>query len=93
MKGNTMNNTQKIAVVMTVTSLAVVGYLSISKDVTLNRLYERYPDLDKKIAKRAYRKMLGDAITGKLNTNNWSEEQFNDKFLNEYALMQTRISK
>lgn len=82
-----MNNTQKITIVYAVAVVAVVGYLTISKNVTLNKLYERFPDLDKKIAKRTYNNMMAAAISGRMNFDNWSEAQFNDLFFIEYTMM------
>jgi hypothetical protein len=79
-----MNNTQKTTAVVAVASALVAGYVTLSKNATLDHLNERFPDLDPKIAKRTYKKIMRDALRGKMNFDNWSEAQFDALFLQEY---------
>ena len=81
-----MNNNQKIIIAVGAAAiLLVAGYFTISKNVTLDMLSERYPEIDRKIAKSVYRGMMSDAMRGKIDVSNWSEEQFNDLFLRRVA--------
>jgi hypothetical protein len=81
------NTTIKIAVAAA-TIAAVVVYPKLSKNATLTKLTERYPEIDPKIAKAAYKSMMSDAISGKLDCSNWSEERFNQLFLMRVAALQ-----
>jgi hypothetical protein len=84
-----MNNTQKTVTVLAVAVVAVAGYSTLSKNATLDHLNERYPNLDQKVAKRAYRQILRDALSGKMDFSNWSTEQFDDLFFTKYTDMKT----
>jgi hypothetical protein len=85
-----MNNTMKLTAVAATAAVALVAYTQISKSVTLTMLEERYPTIDPKIAKVAYRRVMRMAMSGKIDMSNWSEEQFNALFLQEVATCTTK---
>jgi hypothetical protein len=82
-----MNKTQYTVLALAATAVFVGIYSFFSKNATLDHLYARYPDLDHEVAKKAYKKMMRDALSGKLNCDNWSEERFDQQFVQEYNAM------
>ena len=80
-----MNNTKiKIAVAAAFVAMVAV-YPALSKNATLTMLFERYPTINPTVAKKAYKNIMSQALRGKLDCSNWSEEQFNTAFLQEVA--------
>lgn len=76
-----MNNPTKIAIA----SIAVVGTVAAvaktSHDYNQD-LYERFPDVDRKIVRQAYRRMMTKAITGhyQADMQHWNDELMDTLF-------------
>lgn len=79
-----MNNTLKIAAVAAV-PVALVAYTALSKNATMQHLFAQYPDLDHKVAKKAYSRVMSMALRGKLDVTNYNTAQFDELFLQEVA--------
>jgi hypothetical protein len=86
-----MNNTQKTVTVLAVAAVAVASYTKLSKNTTLDHLNERFDNLDQKAAKRAYRQIMKEALTGKVDFSNWSTEQFDDLFFIKYNMIKANL--
>lgn len=78
-----MHNALKIAAIAA--PLAVVAYAALSKNATMEHLYNQYPDIDHKVAKKAYGRVMSMALRGKLDIANYSTEQMDQLFLQEVA--------
>lgn len=70
-------------------TIAIVGgvafYLQGSKEATLIHLMEKYPHLDRDLAKKVYKQMMRDALNGTLEaSDDATEEQMDDVFLARY---------
>lgn len=81
-----MNTNLKIAIVAAV-PVAVAAYAALSKNATMEHLYEQYPNVDRKAAKKAYSRVMSMALRGKIDMSNYSTEQFDQLFLQQLDLI------
>lgn len=65
----------------------VVLYLEGSMEATLNHLTLKYPYIDRKIAKKVYRRILLNVATGTLGVDidDYTEEQMDELFMARYS--------
>lgn len=52
------------------------------------QLYTRFPDFDRKIVRKTYKKLMNDALAGKIDVIDWSDEKFDQHFRFECYEMQ-----
>lgn len=63
-------------------------YLGFQWQTLLNDLYGRFPNHDRKVIRKAYRRMLIKSAAGKYpDLNDWTDEQMDQLFLIEYNLI------
>lgn len=70
-----MNKNQKIAIA--VTAAAVVGTV-VQTHVYINQIMDRFPELDRKVARKAFRIMMTRALTGQYENIDISTDEQND---------------
>ena len=51
-------------------------------------LYERFPEFDHKVIRKAYKKLMLEAVSGKVDVESWSDDEFDQHFRREVYLMQ-----
>lgn len=76
-----MNNPAKIAIASVAVVATVAAVAKTSHDYNQD-LYERFPDVDRKIVRRAYRRMMTKAFTGQYETDmqHWNDEVMDTLF-------------
>ena len=60
-----MNNTQKIAIPVLVAGTAIAAVMTTRS--YNNDLYNRFPEYDRKIVRKAYRRLMLKSLSGKLD--------------------------
>lgn len=79
-----MLNNRKFAAASIVTAIAVLGagltLRSYHKD-----LYGRFPDIDRKVVRQAYRKFVARAAKGQIDTDGLTDAEMDRLFLQEIA--------
>lgn len=76
------------ALTATTLGAGVVFYFEGSMEATLNHWMLKYPDADRKIAKKVYRRMLFNVMTGTLGVDidNYTEEQMDELLRARYNI-------
>ena len=74
-----MNKPAIITAALTVTAAAVA--VALPMNVCYNQLYVRFPNFDRKIIRKAYNKMMLDAIMQKVHCANLDDWQMDVMFL------------
>lgn len=84
-----MNNTLIVKIAVGTATALAVGYVAIHSKSDMDYLAERYPEIDRKIAKKAHNNLMSLAFRQKLDMTNWGEEKYNQLFLQEVARLTT----
>lgn len=77
-KEHIMDNNTKTAIAVAVVAIAVVGATVQMKSLS-NQVVERFPDIDPKVARKAYRKMMLKAAAGQYTDAELSDDAAMDK--------------
>lgn len=72
-------NAISITAAVTFAALAVKSRQSYNND-----LYDRYPDLHRKMVRRAFNMVMYKAMTGKYDMSHWSDAKMDEFFMIEY---------
>lgn len=68
---------QAAAIVVLAVPIAIIARTTHSYN---KQLYARFPEFDHKVIRKAYKKLMSDAMRGKIDVDDWSDERFDQHF-------------